>query len=185
MKLEDILNRVAQTQPKPVDVFAGLDDDLSAEGNAAHVHHDMRGQLTTAQDALAFMRAGKATVTLVSKKTGTRFTYSLNQSDDKMVTWVKLLVGPDNFANYKYLGRISRDIFWAGRKVPRVGDISSDAPSAKAFKWAWLALIKGTLPDQLEIWHTGRCGKCGRLLTVPESVKKGFGPECLAKIAGG
>jgi hypothetical protein len=33
------------------------------------------------------------------------------------------------------------------------------------------------------VWHEGRCGRCGRKLTVPESIESGFGPEC-ASILG-
>lgn len=28
------------------------------------------------------------------------------------------------------------------------------------------------------IWHTGRCGKCGKALKLPVSIATGFGPEC-------
>jgi hypothetical protein len=163
-----------------LDALQGLDGDLS-EGEHHH-SHDMRGQLETAAAALKFMRAGKASVTLRSKKTGTRFTYRISVSDDGLCYFVGVLTGADNESAYSYLGRISRDIFWLGRKVPRPGDISRDAPSAKAFDWAWRALVKGQLPEQLEIFHEGRCGRCARKLTVPESIQSGFGPECLGKI---
>jgi hypothetical protein len=33
-----------------------------------------------------------------------------------------------------------------------------------------------------DVHHEGKCGRCGRKLTVPESVKSGFGPECAGKI---
>lgn len=161
-------------------IFDGLDDDMSE--SSANEHSDMRGQLTSAQDAMRFALAGKATITLRSQKTGTRFTYKISVSDDGLCHFVGLLVGADNESNYQYLGRISRGVFWLGRKVPRAGDISKDAPSARAFDWAWRALAKGTLPQQLEIWHEGACGRCGRKLTVPESVAQGFGPECMTKI---
>jgi hypothetical protein len=144
--------------------------------------HDMRGQLTSAADAFAYLTAGKATVTLVSKKTGTRFTYRVSISPDSQCHFVSLLAGPDNSSDYQYLGRISRNVYWHGRKTPRPGDIGRDAPSAKAFDWAWRALVKGTLPDQLEIWHEGRCGRCARRLTVPSSIERGFGPECADKM---
>jgi hypothetical protein len=26
--------------------------------------------------------------------------------------------------------------------------------------------------------HEGKCGRCGRLLTVPSSIESGIGPEC-------
>ena len=98
-----------------------------------------------------------------------------------------LLSGPDNEADYKYLGRIARSMFWAGRRVPREGDIGRDAPSMRAFAWAWQQIVSagirgGALPDSLEIWHEGRCGRCARKLTVPSSVASGFGPECITRM---
>lgn len=166
--------------------FAGLDDDLDnavmkCDEPQAN-HQDMRGRLTTALDAQRFMLAGKSVLTLVSKKTATRFTYRITVSPDGQAHFVALLSGPDNEADYQYLGRIARGVLWLGRKVPRPGDIGKDAPSAIAFDWVWRKLAKNQLPDTLEIWHEGRCGRCGRKLTVPSSVALGFGPECAGKI---
>jgi hypothetical protein len=44
-------------------------------------------------------------------------------------------------------------------------------------------LIKNNLPNFIEIWHEGRCGKCGRTLTVPDSIANGLGPECIKTIS--
>ena len=142
----------------------------------------MTGRLMTAADALAFMNAGKATVTLVSVRTGARFTFRLSRPDDSDVIFVGLLAGPDNTADYAYLGRVARGVFWAGRKVPRAGDVGADAPSSKAFAWAWKTLQRGVIPAELEIWHEGRCGRCARKLTVPASIASGFGPECAGRM---
>jgi hypothetical protein len=142
----------------------------------------MRGRLTTAANALAFMRGGKAIVTLVSVKTGTRFTYRISAAEDNDTLFVGVLTGPDNGADYRYLGRVARGIFWAGRKVPKANDISPDAPSAKAFAWVWRTLSRGELPESREIYHEGRCGRCARRLTVPASIEAGFGPECAGRI---
>jgi hypothetical protein len=163
------------------DIFAGLESD-DCEAGASSVVQDMRGQLTDVRSALQFMRAGKACITLRSKKTEARYTYRLTQSEDGNAIFVGLLNGPDNSTDYKYLGRIAREIFWAGRKVPRPGDITADAPASRAFAWTWKKLVQGTLPEQLEIWHEGACGRCGRKLTVPASIARGFGPECAGKV---
>lgn len=169
------------------DHFAGLDNDLSDEGvEAAPLSvEDMRGRFTDALKATQFMMAGKAIVTLVSARTGNRFTYQITKSKDGACHFVGLLVGSDNNSNYKYIGRISRAVFWAGRKFPREGDIAKDAPSVKAFAWAWQNLIRNTVPAELEIWHEGSCGRCGRRLTVPSSIEQGFGPECINHVMGG
>jgi hypothetical protein len=121
-------------------------------------------------------------VTLVSVKTGTRFTYRVSAAPEGEALFVGLLSGPDNTSDYKYMGRISRGVFWAGRKIPRPHDVGASAPSSKAFAWAWRALSRGVLPDELEVWHEGRCGRCARKLTVPASIASGFGPECIGKI---
>jgi hypothetical protein len=159
------------------DFFAHIVEDDSLDAS-----QEMRGRLMKAADVLRFANAGKATFTLVSTKTQARFTYRLTANDDSTCLFVALLNGPDNEADYRYLGRISRGVFWLGRKVPREGDISRDAPSAKAFDWTWRQLAKGQLPDAVEIWHEGRCGRCNRKLTVPASIASGFGPECIGKV---
>jgi hypothetical protein len=136
---------------------------------------------TTATAAREFILGGNATVTLVSTKTGTRFTYKIRGKDD--VWFVSLLGGPDNEADYRYMGRIDAgSSFWAGRRTPKPGDVGPDAPSSKAFAWAWTRIAIDHLPVGLEVWHEGRCGRCNRKLTVPASIASGFGPECVTRI---
>ena len=145
-------------------------------------HAGMHGRLDTAGAAAKFMLGGNATVTLRSQKSGTRFTFKIRANDDATAFFVGLLNGPDNESNYAYVGRIAGERFWQGRKVSKPGDVGCDAPSSKAFAWAWRAIAQGVMPDQLEIWHEGQCGRCGRKLTVPKSIASGFGPECITKI---
>lgn len=175
-------------------IFDHLESDL--EGGANPVQADISegpanaGRFTNAIAARRFITAGKSTVTLESEKTGARYTYRVTRALDRDTgepsadgtCFVGVLTGADNETAYSYLGRISRDVFWHGRKAPKAGDIPRDAPSHKAFAWAWQKLASGTMPDQLAVWHEGRCGRCGRKLTVPESIMSGFGPECQSKI---
>ena len=57
--------------------------------------------------------------------------------------------------------------------------ISPEAPSARGFAWFFGQVTSGAdLSDKAEVRHEGRCGKCARKLTTPESVDTGFGPEC-------
>lgn len=166
------------------DPFAGLAHDLEQDSGELGHAHDFRGHFGNAHDALAYILAGRATVTLVSKKTQTRFTYRITIADDGNCHFVGLLSGPDNQADYRYIGRIARGVFWIGRKVPRPGDLSRDTPSVKAFDWSYRQLVRGILPEQLEIWHEGSCGRCGRALTVPDSIARGLGPICSSKLGG-
>ena len=128
----------------------------------------------TAESALAFMLGGNATLTLVSNKTQTRFTYkvSANRADSAM-HFVSLLRGADNESDYSYLGRIAANgELYIGRKTPKAGDIGRDAPSALAFDYAYQWLTKrNAIPPLLEVWHEGRCGRCNRKLTVPRVLR--------------
>lgn len=181
-----MLSRSKETEQQEfivTDFFAHLDDAVITCTEVSRTQ-DMSGRLMTAGDAEAFILAGKATVTLKSLKTGAHFTYRISASPDKSCHFVALLSGPDNEGDYKYLGRIARSMFWAGRKVPKAGDIGRDAPSMRAFAWAWQQIVRGALPDSLEVWHEGRCGRCARKLTVPSSISSGFGPECITKVGG-
>jgi len=71
-------------------------------------------------------------------------------------------------------------VFFHGGQKARVG---KDAPSVKAFDWFWRHMAQGDdVSTLVEVHHEGRCGRCGRALTVPESIKSGFGPECIGKV---
>lgn len=162
------------------DIFAGLESvDLSAESSAAPV--DFRAPFATCADAVRFMTAGNARVTVVSKATQTRFTFKVRAAKDNAeLLFVSVLTGPDNWANYSYVGFIRRGVYFHGKAKARVG---ADAPSAKAFDWLWRAMARGELPVTCEVWHEGACGRCGRALTVPASIASGFGPECITRLA--
>lgn len=137
-------------------------------------------EIKGAEQALKFALAGDARLTLVSKKTGARFTFRVAQkrdADKRPVGphFVSVLTGPDNTRDYTFLGSVfDRAVYRHGRKS-RVG---ADAPSTRAFAWVFERLAKGQLPEQVEIWHEGRCGRCGRALTTPESIATGIGPVC-------
>jgi hypothetical protein len=144
-------------------------------------------QFTDGEAAKAFMLAGNARVTLKSLATGTRFTYQIRppkarDGEAPTIWFVGLLTGTDNESSYTYMGCLNEPRgFWQTAKSP----ISPDAKSVKAFDWCWQAIRHGRLPVGVEVWHEGRCGRCGRTLTVPESIASGFGPECINHIHGG
>jgi len=139
-------------------------------------------KLASGPDALKFALAGNARLTLVSERTGTRFTFRIKAKTVKggeapIAPWfVSLLNGRENETDYTFLGTIFDDkvTYRHGRK----STVTSDAPSAKGFAWAWSFIAKAELPPGCEVWHEGRCGRCGRALTVPESIAMGIGPEC-------
>jgi len=144
---------------------------------------DMAGRLTTAADLERFALAGNARLTLRSKSTGTRFTYSVKQArfeDGALNTqlyFVKVLTRPDN---YDYLGLLRLvQGKWIFTHSPK-SRISKEAPSCVAFSYVWRAVQEdhASAFSKIEAWHEGRCGRCNRPLTVPESIERGIGPDC-------
>lgn len=122
-----------------------------------------------------FIRGGNATFTITSKATGKRFTYRVRRpkADPTAPLFASLLTGPDNETSYTYIGIVSE----TGLRATRGSKVSTDAPGFRALEW----FIRHLDTDQVDMCHEGRCGRCGRKLTVPESVASGFGPECLGK----
>lgn len=163
------------------EIFAKLEVLPHDPSNDVPADIQADGCFTSAEAARSFLMAGNASATLVSKKTQTRFTFKVRKPEDGDGTFlfVSVLNGPDNWTNYAYFGYIRRGVFFHGGQKAKVG---ADAPSAKAFAWAWENLARGAIPESLEIWHEGKCGRCGRKLTVPSSIASGFGPECAGKV---
>lgn len=136
------------------------------------------------QQIRAFILAGNALFTLKSLRTGKHFTFKVRGVEPQAGTppthWnVSVLNGPDNSRNYKWIGRITTE----GSEVflHKAG-----VPSAQGFNWLWQMLKRGNAErfnEQCEFRHAGRCGRCGRLLTHPDSIQSGIGPECADKMA--
>lgn len=141
-----------------------------------------RAELVDPAVTIRFMLAGNAHVTFQSRRTGTRFTYRVSAAEarpgfgqGRPPHFVAVLTGPDH---YEYLGCVfDGRHYMHGRK----SHISSDAPSAVAFKWVWERLTSGEMHPELGVWHEGRCGACGRRLTTPESCASGLGPVCAGR----
>jgi hypothetical protein len=122
-----------------------------------------------------FILAGNAIVTFKSRRTGNHMTYKITKADNGAVWFVSVMYGGDDF---QYIGIIDKEMVFKWTKKSRV---DAKSPSFMAFAWSWSHLYS----DQLEVWHEGRCGKCGKRLTEPESVERGFGPVCWEKISSG
>ena len=140
-----------------------------------------------------FIFAGNAYFSLKSLKTGTHYTYRVSRAFDekkdaesgevtkiyKDLWFVSLLTGPDNWENYTYIGICDANHDFkttAKSRLPR------EAAPIQGFIYTIRNLRETGTPGGVEVWHSGKCGRCGRMLTVPESVASGFGPECIGKL---
>lgn len=169
-QFDDMRERMAATL-RDLDKEAAIDAMDQAEES-----HKAAGFSPVA--ARMFVLAGHAIFTVQNTKTGGRFTFKVSRAANRAAGphFVSVLTGSDNNRDYSYLGTIFQGTDYRhGRK----SHIGKDAPSAVAFAWLWALLRSGKpFPPSLRVHHESRCGRCGRRLTVPESIATGFGPDC-------
>jgi len=124
-----------------------------------------------------FVNGGNSTFTIKNDKTDVRYTFKVKKSKDNKVSFVSFLNGNNNEYNYTYMGIITKQGVY---KLTKGSRIKSDSIVNKAFTWFWNKIKSETisLPKSFHFYHEGRCGKCGRKLTTPESIERGFGPIC-------
>ena len=153
-------------------------DDTATELVSAPIESDKAKQ---------FLFAGNARFTIRSLRTYRRYTYRISTPNRKTGPWFcSLLTGSDNEGDYRYFGQFfgtpENGLKYVHGK-PGKACASRSAESTVAFVYVLQHILDcGELPPRVEVWHEGRCGRCGRVLTVPESIESGFGPECINKL---
>jgi hypothetical protein len=125
-----------------------------------------------------FALAGNATITLQSGKSGVHFTYKITKhNDNKDLYFVRLLHGPNNEDDYQYIGCYYSDTEYFNPAKPWKERLTFTwPPSIRAIKYFFEHINE--IPQNLYVYHEGKCGRCGRKLTTPESIERGLGPEC-------
>jgi hypothetical protein len=131
--------------------------------------------------ARAFMFAGKATFTVRSEKTGEHLTFQVRhwkRAKHGTMHFVSVRTGND----YAKIGVvIDRGTF---SHKPDKSDLPFDDKRVQGFRYVFRHLCEEVMPPKCEVWHEGVCGRCARPLTDPESIARGIGPDCLAKMGG-
>lgn len=129
-----------------------------------------------------YVFAGKATFTVVNRNTQGRMTYRVEQPTPETPHFVKVLTGQDNESSYSFLGSVfGKKEFRHSRKAK----VSAEAPSARGAEWFFRHLDSLAQFPHVEVLPSCNCCRCGRLLTTPESLAEGYGPECKQLLAKG
>jgi hypothetical protein len=130
----------------------------------------MKNELTA--NLKQFVLGGKATFTIFNAKSNKRFTYRVKASKDRKV----FFVSGKNEKRYVYMGCIFNKKNYTTTKKSKV---NTDDLINKSFVWFWHMISNNkSFPSGFHFYHEGKCGQCGRNLTTPESIERGFGPEC-------
>jgi len=131
-----------------------------------------------------FLYAGRASY-LVRNPKGTRVTVKLSKAKGKTDPRTGRPYAETFFVSVRsmndpwvYVGRVARD----ARRItlaPAAMSAASTVLGIAVAEWS-LRVINGEtpLPAGYSIEHTGRCGRCYKLLTDPVSIACGLGPIC-------
>lgn len=119
-------------------------------------------------------------ISMVSKRTGEHRTFRVwTQSADSEFMpgrrLVGMLTGPDNLSDYLAFGVLSE----SGDRV----FLWKKYQGSEFFGWVAAALLDPErFADRVEWSFDGRCRRCNRVLTCPESVASGIGPTCAGRV---
>ena len=148
----------------------------TAKNSIRTIIQDQKPKIAKLKDPNRFILGGMATFTIQNSFTGNRYTYKCRIADGGEVYFVSMLDGPDNHNDYHYIGIISED---SRQFRTTAKTYNKNSVGVRGFDWVWRH--RGNLPANVEVFHEGQCGRCGRKLTVPESIENGFGAVCYGK----
>ena len=115
-----------------------------------------------------------APFTIRSKKSGKDYTFKISQSVFKNRNYVHVKVETE-YLNFKYMG------YYKNGDIVRGNNVIVNTPASTAVSWFLRQLFNNNfklLSDSVDIFHLGKCLKCGKTLTDANSIEVGFGPVC-------
>jgi hypothetical protein len=77
---------------------------------------------------------------------------------------------------YRYIGMVNAN---GSIKCSAKSEFIPGTKEYDVANWAVQVVFNSKfLKDGYEIRHVGKCGRCGRTLTDPDSINRGIGPDC-------
>ena len=139
-----------------------------------------KNEITT--DIEKFIFAGKAKFTIKNETTKNRLTFQVKKTKDrrnpdKKYYFISVLTGTDNNSCYTYMGMVKEEKEQRQFYLTAKSKFKEEVTCVKVFKW-FINHINN-LPSCIKVYHKGCCARCGKTLTVPESILSGFGSECI------
>lgn len=138
-------------------------------------------QILDINNAVDFFYGGKAEFVIQSKETAKSFSYSVYglDTDSGKIYFVCAILNQRRI----FIGSIFNKKEFKFSTKAYTENITANSLVVKSFKWLFEVLKYKSIQHfhKIKFYHTGKCGKCGRILTNPESIKIGIGPVCVSK----
>lgn len=121
-----------------------------------------------------FVTAGRAVLTVQDGDHWQTYRVRFKEGEGNFrdTYFVNVLTNGDQ---YQYVGML--DAKTGACRPTRASNFSTDSDVVRLFNRG-MAQVWGIRDHGLTIRHEGKCGKCGRALTHPDSLDSGIGPEC-------
>lgn len=123
----------------------------------------------------AYAEGGHGSITARSVATGNHHTYKFRKTESGVLL-ASVLANGDQWI---YLGVV--DFPRRALRLTPKSKFSKDSQAYRAL--AWLIKLAEFNPAIVEVLHDGTCGRCGRTLTHPDSIKSGIGPICATRVS--
>ncbi len=125
-----------------------------------------------------FLLAGKCDCSIENIKSGNRFIYEINgNKKNENMFFVQSVTGMGKiYGGYILLKEDGSIVYNKGPK----GQITDDDMRIQALMYVLKNYDR--LPPYVVVQHLGRCARCRRKLTDPDSIRRGLGPECAKKV---
>lgn len=125
-----------------------------------------------------FIFAGNALFTVVNEDTKNHVTIKIKKHKDEEIWFVSVL----DAGLYNTIGTLSIFLKTMVYKHSENSMISSNHRKVKVFRWFYTNFLdKQDKYPMIKVYHHGKCGRCGKKLTTPNSIKEGIGPVCGGK----
>lgn len=124
--------------------------------------------------------AGKSSLTIKNPATGNHVKIRVKRCKDKKtdiplpIFFVKVAILGDQESGYVYTGTFFSDT----KRFKQAANLKQGSQLEKITAFLVNAISRPEILQKTEILHEGKCCRCGRTLTHPESIKSGIGPEC-------
>lgn len=130
-------------------------------------------------DIKKYLLAGNCTFTLYSSKKELRYTYKINRENNRQWYTCSVLYGSNNETDYRHMG-----VFSCANMLLMPLHITDSWHFKMLKQFLQFIYNNEELPVTCMFYPSNNCAKCGKKLTTPESIERGFGPKCWAELGG-